>query len=111
MGSRLGEMADVERILGQELERFMARERSSAAAPIAAALVGRADRIRDEELQRMKSHLDAMTPEQRAAVEALGRRIASRLMHTPLEKTRALGETAQGSAYLEALRELFDLDE
>jgi glutamyl-tRNA reductase len=106
LGSRLSEVAKVEEIIAAELDYFVQWERTKETAPTAAALVNKADAIRAAELERIRTHLEAMTPEQRNAVAQMSRRIVAKVFHTPLSKTRDLS-----GPELEALRALFELDE
>lgn len=109
-GSRLEEVSSVEEIITRELEHFLAWERSTEFAPTAAELVSKVDETREVELARIKKHLDAMTPEQRAAVDHLSRRLVSKILHTPLSRVKGLSDSKQGHLYLAVLRELFELD-
>lgn len=111
LGSRLGEVSKVEAVIGDEVEHFMRWERSTETAPTIAALVERADQIRAKELARIDRRLDEMTPEQRAAVDHLSRRIVAKILHTPIRNAKGLSSSKQGHIYLSALRELFELDD
>jgi glutamyl-tRNA reductase len=111
LGSRLEEISKVEEIIEEEVFGFVEWERAGEAAPTSSALVGRADQIRRKELDRIAVRLAAMSPEDRAAIDHLTRRIVAKILHTPLSKTRELASSKQGYVYLSALRELFDLDD
>ena len=111
IGSRLGEVSKVEDIIAKEIDRFLEWERATEYAPTAASIVARADLQRQVELERIARQLDSMTPEQRDAVEHLSRRLVSKILHTPLKKSKTLANSKQGHAYLNVLRDLFDLDD
>jgi len=106
LGNRLSEVSKVEEIITVELDHFAQWERAQETAPTAAALVSKADAIRAAELERIRTHLEAMTPEQRNAVAHMSRRLVAKIFHTPLSKTRDLS-----GPELEALRALFELDD
>lgn len=110
LGSRLSQVAGVEKIIAEELEAFAHWERSSESAPVATALVERGEEIRRTELGRIATRLRDLTPDQRAAVEQLTQRIIARFIHSPLENVKNLGDPEQRNAHLAALRELFELD-
>ncbi len=110
-GSRMNEVSKIEDMIAGEVERFLEWERSTEYKPTAAALVAKADLLRRVEMERIASHLAAMTPEQRDAVDHLGRRLVSKIMHTPLSKAHDAVSSKQGYLYLTALRELFELDD
>jgi glutamyl-tRNA reductase len=111
LGSRLGEVSNVERIIGDEVERFMRWERSTEYAPTIASLVEKADELRAKELGRIDSRLSQMTLEQRAAVDHLSRRLVAKILHAPIHNAKELSSSKQGHIYLSALRELFELDD
>jgi glutamyl-tRNA reductase len=106
IGNRLSEVSKVEEVITVELERFAQWERAQETAPTAAALVGKAEAIRADELKRIRAHLAAMTPEQQDAVTHMSRRLVAKIFHAPLSKTRDLS-----GPELEAVRALFELDD
>jgi glutamyl-tRNA reductase len=109
--SRLGEVSGVEEIISGELDRFDAWQHSTEIAPTIGALVERADVLRREEIKKLQRHLATMTPEQRDAVDHLTRRLVAKLLHDPITKARELSTSAEGQTYLNALRELLELDD
>jgi glutamyl-tRNA reductase len=109
--ARLGEVSAVESIIVAEVESFCHWERAAQAAPTATALIDKAEGIRRAELDRAARALEALTPEQRDAVEHLTRRMVAKLLHSPLSKSTKLAGSARDDMYLAALRELFELDE
>ena len=61
---------------------------------------------------RLSEYLDGeLDATDRAAVDRATRRIVSKLLHDPIEKTRRLSASKQGHIYAAALRELFGLDD
>ena len=111
IGSRLGEISKVEDILSQELHRFLEWERSGEIAPTIASLVSKADAVRKAEIEVLKRKVPDLTPEQVDAVEHLSRRIVSKLLHVPISRAKEVSSSKQGYLYLNALRELFKLDD
>jgi glutamyl-tRNA reductase len=111
VGARMGEIGRVEELIAEELDRFSQWQRSTEIAPTAAALVEKADAIRAAEMERIALHLESMTPEQRAAVDHLSRRMVAKLLHAPLKSARDLAGSKQGQLYLTALQELFGLSD
>jgi glutamyl-tRNA reductase len=106
IGRRTSEVSKVEEIISAELDYFVRWERAQETVPTAAALASKADAIRAAELERIRTHLEAMTPEQRNAVAHMSRRLVAKIFHTPLSKSRDLS-----GPELEALRALFELDD
>lgn len=111
VGGRLGEMAKVEDIITAELERFARWERALEVAPAIARLVDRSEALRVAEMDRFSAHLGGLTDEQRDAVDQLTRRLVNKILHTPLSKSKEIASSTQGHVYLDALYELFELDD
>jgi glutamyl-tRNA reductase len=111
MGGRLGEISKVEDIIDAELERFTRWERALEIAPAIARLVDRSEAMRSSELERVKTQLGELTPEQSEAIDQMTRRIVNKILHSPLSKSREIASSTQGHVYLEALYELFELDD
>ena len=111
IGSRLGEISKVEDILSEELEHFLAWERTGEIAPTIAALVSKADEVRRAEIELLKRKAPGLTQEQIDAIEHLSRRIVSKLLHVPISTAKEVSSSKQGYLYLNALRGLFKLDD
>jgi glutamyl-tRNA reductase len=95
-----------------EVESFWAWLRSRSVAPTIAELRAHTERIRVRELERHAGLLAALDPGQRQAVERLTRSLVNKILHEP---TTTLGRhgASEGaeSAVVDAVRELFALDE
>lgn len=111
IGTRTAEISKVEEIISEELASFVAWERATELEPTITELVRRADLVREEELAKARNKLSGLTPEQLEVVEQVTRKIVSKLMHSPLSRSKGLASSKQGHLYLAALRELFELDD
>jgi glutamyl-tRNA reductase len=111
MGGRMSEIAKVDGIVAAELERFTRWERAVEVAPAIARLVDRSEALRAAELERFSSQLAGVSDEQRATIEQLTRRIVNKILHAPLSKSKEIASSTQGHVYLEALYELFELED
>ena len=111
IGSRIGEVVKVEDIVTQELDHFLEWEKATEMAPTVAALVSSADGIREVELEKTLARLRHLSPEDRIVVDHLSRRIVSKLLHGPIKRAKELSSGKQGHVYLDALRELFDIED
>jgi glutamyl-tRNA reductase len=80
-------------------------------APAIARLVDRSEAVRVAELERSSSQLAGLRDKERAAVEQLTRRIVNKILHAPLSKSKEIASATQGHVYLEALYELFELED
>jgi len=111
IGSRIGEVVKVEDILTQELDHFLEWEKATEMAPTVAALVSSADGIRGVELEKTLARLQHLSPEDLMVVDHLSRRIVSKLLHGPIKRAKELSSGKQGHVYLDALRELFGIED
>jgi glutamyl-tRNA reductase len=109
LARRASEVARAEAIIGEELEKFAAWFRSRGAIPTVVALRQRFEQIRRAELERLDFKLAALPPEARARVDEITHLIVEKLLLTPTEQLKALGDAETVGAYTEALTRLFGL--
>ena len=109
LAQRRAEVPKVEGIIDEELARFLRWHRSLALKPTVTAFRGHFDRIAREELDR---HRGRFRPEDRQALEALVHGIVQKLLHRPTTRLTRSGEgDARGISRIDAIRDLFGLDE
>jgi glutamyl-tRNA reductase len=114
LAARASETAtEIERarqIVAEELRRFAVRRRSEHLAPLIRALGDRGDAAVRAELDRFRSELAGLDPEQRKAVEALARGIVAKLIHDPIVRLKELSTPGTEGAYAKMAAELFGID-
>jgi glutamyl-tRNA reductase len=109
---RLGEadVAEVRRIMAEELAAHLSANRAAAVTPTVVALRAKAAGVVDTELSRLAGRLDldaaAMTE-----VEKSMRRVTDKLLHDPTVRVKELAGSPGADTYEDALRVLFDLDQ
>jgi glutamyl-tRNA reductase len=101
---------DVRRIVAEEVTRFQAGSKAAGVTPTVVALRTMATEVVDSELERLTARLPDLDPQVRADLEQTVRRVASKLLHEPTVRVKALVGQPMGSSYAEALAELFALD-
>jgi glutamyl-tRNA reductase len=106
---RLAEVASVEEIIADELERYAVEATSLQAAPLVGALRSHAEAVRVGELDRFARRLRHLDPADLETVEMLTRGIIAKLLHEPSVRLRAQAGTPQGARNAAALSDLFDL--
>jgi glutamyl-tRNA reductase len=106
---RRQEIAKVEAIIGEEVDRYLGSATEREVAPLVADLRARADTVRLAELERFGARLADLDDRERAAVEALTRGIVAKLLHEPTVRLKAEAGSQQGERLAEAVRSLFDL--
>ncbi len=109
MAERRLEVAAVQRMLDEELERFVAVSSAREVAPLVTGLHERAEAIRSAELDRFRGRLGELDAKQVDAVEALTKGIVAKLLHDPTIGLKDAAGTPRGERLAEALRDLFDL--
>jgi glutamyl-tRNA reductase len=106
---RSSEITHAEAIVAEEVERFARWMRSRGAIPTVIALRQRFESIRRAELERLDFKLNALPPDARSRVDEVTRLIVEKLLLTPTEQLKALGDPDTVGTYAEALTRLFGL--
>jgi len=109
LARRASEIADAERIVVEEVERFGSWFRSRGAIPTIVALRQRFEAIRQSELDRLEFKLSTLAPEERARVDEVTRLIVEKLLLTPTEQLKGLQDPEIVGHYSETLSRLFNL--
>jgi glutamyl-tRNA reductase len=104
------EVAEVRRIVTEEVAAFLAARRSASVTPTVVALRSMATSVVDAEMDRLDHRLPDLSPEQRAEVLRAVRRVADKLLHEPTVRVRELANESGAVSYAAALAELFALD-
>jgi glutamyl-tRNA reductase len=108
--ARRGEVAGVQAILDEELERYLGSTSAREVAPMIVALRERAEEVRRAELERYRSRLAGLDDEQLTAIEGLTRGILGKLLHEPQITLKDAAGSPRGDRLVAALRELFALE-
>jgi glutamyl-tRNA reductase len=109
LAHRRAEIPKVEAIVEEEMSRFLRWHRSLAVVPTVTAFRGQVETIAKQELERHKGKFRA---EDHAALDALVHGIVQKLLHKPTTKlTRADEKAPEGIARIDAIRDLFGIDE
>ncbi|MDP9072272.1 MAG: glutamyl-tRNA reductase [Actinomycetota bacterium] len=109
VSGRRREIARVQSIIDEEVERYTAVATAREAAPLVAALRQQAEEVRTAELHRYRGRLDKLDDRQREAVEAVTRSILAKVLHGPTVRLKEAAGSPRGDRLAEALRALFDL--
>jgi len=109
LAQRRAEIPKVEAIVEEELSRFLRWHRSLAVVPTVTAFRGHVESIAKEELER---HKGKFRSEDHPALDALVHGIVQKLLHKPTTQlTRSDERAAEGVARIDAIRDLFGIDE
>ena len=111
LARRASEVARAEAIVREEVEKFAAWLRSRGAIPTVVALRQRFEEIRRAELERLEFKMSSLPPDARARIDEITHLIVEKLLLTPTEQLKALGDADASVSYAEALTRLFGLGE
>ncbi len=110
LARRASEVARAEAIVAEEIDKFGVWLRSRGAIPTVVALRQHCEDLRRAELDRLDYKLAAL-PQARAVVDEITHLIIEKLLLTPTERLKSLGDAETVGAYAEALTRLFGLGE
>lgn len=106
---RAEETQHVNRIVTEEVERFVVEATSRQAAPLVAQLRRHAEEIRLAELERFAARLASLDESERATIDAVTKGIIAKLLHNPSVRLKDDAGTPQGERNADSVRDLFDL--
>ncbi|NGZ06345.1 MAG: glutamyl-tRNA reductase [Magnetococcales bacterium] len=105
------EVHAAEGILIQRSDDFLRWLETLELTPVLTALRARFEAVRDQEVAKAVAGWSGLTPEEHKRVEQLGRLLVNKLLHTPLSRLKILAAEPDGALYVDAVRQLFQLDE
>jgi glutamyl-tRNA reductase len=111
LSGRESEALHADKLIDHELERFTRWLETLEVLPTISALRERADAIVQKALAENEGRWDALTESDRERLELMASTIAKRLLQQPILRLRAREDEHVAYAYVQALRELFGLDE
>jgi glutamyl-tRNA reductase len=107
---RRREVAAVEAILADELERYLGATSAREVAPMVVALRQRAESLRSAEIDRLGARYADLHPRQLELVDAVTRGLVAKLLHQPTVVLKDAAGTARGDRLVAAMRELFEIE-
>jgi glutamyl-tRNA reductase len=110
IADRRREVAAVEAILNDELERYLGATSARSVAPMIVALRERAETVRAAELERMRACYDDLDARQLDMVDAVTRGMVAKLLHQPTVVLKDAAGSARGDRLVAALRDLFEIE-
>ena len=100
-----------ETIITREVEDVLKWFDEQQVVPAVIRLRRKAEAIRHQELEKLFSKLGPLSNGDRQAIEAMSSSIINKLLHTPIVRLKQESQAKGGGRYLQALRDLFSLDE
>jgi glutamyl-tRNA reductase len=108
---RRSEIALAECIIAESVTEFFGWYRGRGVVPVIRRLRGRAEQLRQTELDRARAALRDLTPEQLAAVDGLTRQLLAKLLHAPTTRLRQAAADGRDAEIADIARFLFSLDD
>ncbi|MEP7354065.1 MAG: glutamyl-tRNA reductase [Acidobacteriota bacterium] len=100
---------DAEIIIGEEVERMIARLKTREVAPTIVSLQEKLEALRIEKIERHRSKLGTLTPQQEEAVHAITRGLMNEVAHGPISELRKQAADPTGPQSVSLIRRLFRL--
>ena len=112
-GNRKGrenEAQAAELIVADEVERTLTKLKAREMGPVIVGLQQQLDALCRGELERVRSKLGELTPQQQDAVDALMRGIVNKVAHAPIAELRRQASEPGGHRAIEIIRRVFRID-
>jgi glutamyl-tRNA reductase len=100
---------EAEEIIREEVDRMMLRLKSREVAPTIVSLQEQLEAVRRGELERQRSKLGALSPQQEEAIDAITRGIINKIAHGPISELRRQASDPSGVHLISVIRKLFRL--
>ena len=107
---RQKEAERAEAIIEAEVERFAARMKSLAVVPTILSIQEQCETIRQAEMDKIRSKLGQLNPEQEAAIDAMTRGIVNKLLHTPITTLKSSASGPEAATIHDIIRRIFNLN-
>jgi glutamyl-tRNA reductase len=111
LGERREEAMRGERIVEEEVEKFVNWAKTLESTPTIVALRDKLEAIRSGELSRLNGRLSKLSPQDRETVELITRSIINKVAHDPISFLKKAGLRSKRKEYLDLAQRLFRLDE
>ncbi len=106
---RRKEAAAAEAIVEREVREFLDWQRSLDVVPLLVDLRKRAEEIRRAEIDKARSRLGTLSPEQEAALEAASSAIVNKLLHSPTVQIKEMARNGHSPEQVSLIRKLLGL--
>jgi len=108
---RMKEADHAESMVGEEVERMMARLKVAEVTPLIVGIQDQLEQIRAGEIEKARRKFGPFTPEQEHAIEALTRGIVNKIAHGPISELRNQAGQPEGAHVVAAIRKAFHLQD
>jgi glutamyl-tRNA reductase len=109
--TRQKEAEDAEQIIDAEIDRLLSRWKAREVAPTLVKLQQQLDEMARIEMERVKSKLGELTPQQEEALAAYTRGLLHKVAHGPLTEIRRAAALPDGEETIALIRRMFRVEE
>jgi glutamyl-tRNA reductase len=103
------ELSAAQKIIDEEVEKFIKWKENQQAIPIIKALTSWAEEIRKRELKKTLNTLGDVSEKQKEALDAMTRAMVKKLLHRPISSLKENSDPDRKKRLMEAIHEIFDL--
>ena len=107
---REAEAVAAQRIVEEEVARFVRWKHSDVVKPVLKALRTHFASTGQQELEKLLGRLKHLPQSDQAALRGMVQAVVNKLLHLPSTRLKTLGEELNGHLYAQALTELFSLE-
>jgi len=111
LSDRKKEASKAEDIVKVEVERFAQRLQTLDVVPTILSLQEYLEDIRQAEIDRYRSRLGQISPEQESAIDAMTHAMINKIMHTPIVALKSAVKDSESTTVIDVIRKLFNLQE
>lgn len=105
------EAKKAERIIEREIEQFERWLESLSVVPTIISLREKFEEIREKEMEKTISSLNGGPKIDKKVLDTLTSSIINKILHSPVTQLKKQEDTRKGNYYINAIRDLFDLEE
>jgi glutamyl-tRNA reductase len=98
-----------ETIIRREVDSFQSWARAQDLSPVIVGVRSHLDHLRAQELERYRSRLGSLSPDQRQAVEEMTGSLLNKILHHPIQALKRTAGTADGLDRVGFFKEVFGL--
>ena len=106
---RLSEAGRAEAIVDGEVQAFCSKIQTREVVPAIIEVRAALEKLRREEIEKSRRHLETMTREQRDAVERLTQSMINKILHHPITELKEVAHHPDAPRYVEFIRKIFNV--
>ena len=110
LAARIDAMPAVTEIINDEIVNWQAEQRELAMRPYVVELRQRAERIRQEEVERTMRFMGPVDDETHAHIQHLSHALVNKLLHEPTIRIKELAHEDEADTYVSAICDIFGLE-